>query len=111
MLKNITSSYPNIIQTAGGSTPNVPQISGAVYWDGNRGQFKVMDSQGGSYDMHFANGTIGPGHELMEMIGWWRNKEIEEANLKNLCEQYPNLAEAKQEFDVLHKLLKGHHAQ
>ena len=109
MLKTITSSYPNIILTAGGSTPMVPQISGAVYWDGNRSQFKVLDGLGGSQDMHFANASITPGHELMEMIGWWRNKEIEEANLKNLCAQYPNLAEAKQEFDVLHKLLKEAH--
>ena len=105
MIKFFSTPQPGVInatiQGGGGS-----YSSGAVYWDGNQQKFKVVDSNGNSNDMYGAGATIEPGYELIEMMSWWRDKKREEAEIKALCEKYPNLAEAQQEYEILYKLVK-----
>jgi len=40
------------------------------------------------------------------MIVWFEKMRAEEEAIKELCKQYPNLAEAKKEFDVLYNIVK-----
>jgi hypothetical protein len=51
-----------------------------------------------------ANINVGP--KLREMITWFEKMKAEEEAIKELCNKYPNLAEAKKEFDVLYNIVK-----
>lgn len=107
MIKFITTPNPNLLQsTVSGNSG--PYHSGAIYWDGSQQKFKVIDGQGQTQDMYGATASIEPGFDLKEMHAWWLEKKAEEANIKALCEKYPNLAEARQEYEILYKLVKDH---
>jgi hypothetical protein len=51
-----------------------------------------------------ANINVGP--KLREMLTWYESKKLEEQSIKDLCKEYPNLAEAKKEFDTLYNIVK-----
>lgn len=75
-------------------------------WDGNRQVFRVIDNQGVAQDMHGATVNISNGSVLQEMQSWYMQKRAEEAELKRLCDKYPNLEEARREFEMLKQLVK-----
>jgi hypothetical protein len=75
-------------------------------WDGNAQKFKVIDSHGVSQDMHGATVNISAGSVFQEMQSWYFQKRAEEAELKRLCDTYPNLEEARREFEMLKQLVK-----
>lgn len=83
-----------------------PYHSGHVMWDGNGQKFKVMDGNGNSQDMYGASVSISGGNQFQEMYAWMIQKKAEEAELKQLCAQYPNLEESRKEFEMLKQLVK-----
>lgn len=83
-----------------------PYHSGHVIWDGNQQKFKVLDVNGSLQDFYSSNTTIQAGHRLKEVVAWVEEKRREELELKELCSRYPNLEEARREFEVLHQMLK-----
>jgi len=105
MIKYIGTPNPDlVVASLNGSTG--PYSSGAVYWDGNQQKFKVIDSSGGAQDMYGQSASVEAGHKLKEMLAWYETKRTEEAQLERLLKEYPNLAEAKQEFDILYNIVK-----
>ena len=102
MIKYITS-LDLAVSTNGNSGP---YSSGAVYWDGNAQKFKVIDASGGAQDMYGASVNIELNAQFHEIQSWVLKKQAEERELEKLCKEYPNLAEAKKEFDMLYKLVK-----
>ena len=105
MIKFISTPTPDLVQgSVNGSSG--PYQSGAVYWDGNAQKYKVIDANGGAQDMYEMSVQVEAGHKLKEMISWYERKKAEEAQIETLLKDYPNLAEAKKEFDVLYNILK-----
>ncbi len=104
MIKYISS--PDLTVNISGNSG--PYSSGAVYWDGNAQKFKVIDSAGGSQDMYGASASIELGSQFKEIQAWVLKKQAEERELERLCKEYPNLSEAKKEFDTIYKLVKDY---
>ena len=77
-------------------------------WDGSAQKFKVMDGQGASQDMHGSTVTISNGSMFREMQAWYMQKRAEEAEIERLCAEYPNLEEARKEFEILKQLVKDY---
>lgn len=104
MIDYIVCSDPSVLEVS--SYNNGPYSSGAVYWDSNSRQYKIIDANGSSISMPAGTANINVGSKLREMLVWYEQKKLEEAQIKTLCEQYPNLAEAKKEFDALYNIVK-----
>jgi len=109
MINYIVCADPSILDIS--SHNNGPYSSGAVYWDADGRQFKIIDSNGSAFPMPTGTAHINVGSKLKEMIVWFEQKRLEEQTVGELCKKYPNLAEAKKEFDVLYNLLKENDAQ
>jgi hypothetical protein len=104
MIDYIVCSDPTILDVS--SYNNGPYTSGAIYWDANGRQFKVVDVSGNAQTMPAGTANINVGTKLREMLTWYESKKLEEQSIKDLCKEYPNLAEAKKEFDTLYNILK-----
>jgi hypothetical protein len=104
MIDYIVCSDPSVLEVS--SYNNGPYTSGAIYWDANSRQFKVVDANGNSQTISAGTANINVGSRLREMITWYEQKKLEEQSIKDLCAKYPNLAEAKKEFDVLYNIVK-----
>jgi len=101
---------PNLINNAFSITPDLIKVSvtgnngqyksGAVYWDGNSQQFKVIDPSG-SVDMFTTTMQIEAGDFFKEMFIWYLAQKSEKEKLKLLREKYPNLDEAYLEYKAL----------
>lgn len=104
MIKHISS--PDLLVSVSGTSG--PYRSGAVYWDGNNQKFKVVDPNGGTEDFYGATATIEAGSLFQEMRTWYLKKVAEERELEQLCKEYPNLAEARKEFEMLKQLVKDY---
>jgi hypothetical protein len=107
MIKYIMGSDSSVIDA---STMNSGSCytSGAMYWDANQQQVKVIDSNGNSATLTAGSANINVGPKLREMLVWFEQKKFEEQQIAELCKQYPNLAEAKKEFDALYNIVKEH---
>jgi hypothetical protein len=104
MIKTITSADFDV---AISGQPG-PYHSGHVIWDGNAQKFKVLDNQGVSQDMHGAHAFITMGSDWQSVKVWVYTKMAEEADLKRLCAEYPNLEQARQEFEMMKQLVQDH---
>jgi hypothetical protein len=102
MIKYISS--PDLNVTVSGQVG--PYRSGAVYWDGNAQKFKVIDSNGGSEDFYGASVNIDAGQQFRDIQSWVLKKQAEERELAQLCKEYPNLEEARKEFEMIKQLVK-----
>lgn len=83
-----------------------PYHSGLVVWDGAEQKFRVMDAKGNSQDMHGANVFITMGNEWQLIKNWVFQKQAEERQLAQLCKQYPNLEQARIEFEMIKQLVQ-----
>jgi len=104
MIDYINSIDPGILEVS--TFNNGPYASGALYWDANSRQYKVVDANGSAQTIPQGSANINVGPKLREMIVWFEKMRAEEEAIKELCKQYPNLAEAKKEFDVLYNIVK-----
>ena len=107
MIKYISTPNPELLQSNGGGNSG-PYHSGHVMWDGNGQKFKVIDSNGTTQDMYGASVSIEAGYKLKEMVAWYEQKRLEEDRIKELCKQYPNLDEARKEFEIIYNIVKEH---
>jgi hypothetical protein len=106
MIKSIWC--PDSILNVSKSGQGGPYHSGAVHWDGNSQTMQVVSSDGAVHSMHGHDAHIIAGPQLANIMNWVYKKMAEDAELDKLCKAYPNLDEARQEFAVLHRLLKEH---
>jgi len=102
MIRHVAS--PDMQVTVSGQPG--PYHSGHVMWDGNAQKFRVVDNHGVSQDMYGATVNISAGSVFLEMQSWYMQKRAEEAELKRLCAEYPNLEEVRKEFEMLKQLVK-----
>lgn len=106
MINYIMCSDPSILDVS--SYNNGAYTSGALYWDANTRQYKIVDINGNAQTVPQGSSNINVGPKLREMITWYEQKKLEEQQLAQLCKDYPNLAEAKKEFDALYNIVKEH---
>lgn len=98
-------SYTRPIVWQVDNTQSLPNISGAVRWNGAIAEFEVCDAQGNWH-------VIDSGVELecqedaAEILDWARKKMHEEKELEKLSEKYPAVQEAKHNLDIILKLVK-----
>jgi len=104
MLKYVFSNTQEAVQVS--LSGSMPYRSGAVYWDHYSNQFKVVDAQGGVEVVSGQSISVSAGGELQNIMAWCRQKMAEEAELKALCRQYPNLDDARREFETLRNIVK-----
>lgn len=50
--------------------------------------------------------TVDLNHHVRELLEWLVQHRQEQRELDRLCQEYPNLAEARREFEVLHRLVQ-----
>ena len=122
MLKYVQTPQGDLIfgsvQGSGG-----PARSGVVHWDGQNQKFRVIDPDGVGEDMYGSTAQIDAGYKLQNigkwydqniannkmegMFEWYQRKMAEEALMNDLCKQYPNLDEARKEFETLFNIFKA----
>ena len=107
MIKYIMGSDSSVIDASIMNSGSC-YTSGAMYWDANQQQVKVIDSNGNASTLTAGSANINVGPKLREMLVWFEQKKFEEQQIAELCKQYPNLAEAKKEFDALYNIVKEH---
>lgn len=50
--------------------------------------------------------TVDLDHRVRELLGWVSQYRQEQEDLDRLCREYPNLAEARREFEILRRLVQ-----
>lgn len=106
MIKSILNTDSMITAVASGQ--GGPYHSGAVFWDGSAQKMRVMNTDGISQDMYGQDVHISGGPALMTVMSWAYKKMAEEADLKRLCAEYPNLEQVRQEFEMMKQLVQDH---
>jgi hypothetical protein len=84
--------------------------SGAVYWDGNTQRLKVVDGNGNAQDMYGPTVEASGSPILWSVVQWATNKMEQERQLEELCKKFPNLADARREYEFMLNLVKDHNA-
>jgi len=112
MIKNISGS--KYIQVSGSSSqPNIsPGAVGAgmVRWNSNMQQLEVND--GNTWISLTASiPTIELSPEVVEIIEWGRQKLAEDRKIKELCQRYPGLQKAKDNFEMFKKLVENEQSE
>jgi hypothetical protein len=99
-----SGSAPNIYQID--RSYNLPNITGAVQWNGNSKCFEVSNGAG----WHRIDNTIdmsSSGPDLWAMHSWIEAKKKEEAELKELRSKYPALDEAYKHYAFVKELVEA----
>ncbi len=81
--------------------------TGQVWWDGNTRSFKIVSGPGQSMDLGMDNVNLEFRPEVERILRWAERKMQEEDQLDQLCKKFPNLDEARREFEVLLALVKN----
>jgi hypothetical protein len=81
--------------------------TGQVWWDGSTQRLKVVTGPGQSMDLHSNSANIEFRPEVNRILEWAERKMQEEDQLDQLCKKFPNLEEARREFEVLLALVKN----
>lgn len=61
---------------------------------------------GMSWIQYYPSITYAP--QILDAINWIENKKIEELKLLELCDKYPTLQKAKDNFDLVFALVKDY---
>jgi hypothetical protein len=107
---NGLSSKGKYIYIHGGHS-HIPYISpgsagaGMIRWNPNTNQLEVND---GNIWIKFSETapTIGLTDEAEEIMDWARGKMREERRIKELCQRYPALQKAKDNYDLILNIIK-----
>ena len=107
MIKTITSCSPNIVAIGQSSLPyinmSVPS-AGMMRYNGNSQSIEVYDGSNW-IQLGMESSTIGTSLALDETVVWAQTKMAEEKRIKELCEKFPALQKAKDNFDIVYKLV------
>ena len=106
MIKNAICFDSSLIISVSGQ--GGPYHSGTVIWDGNAQKMRVVDGQGVAQDMYGQDLSIGAGPYMSTVLAWAYKKMAEEEQLDKLCKAYPNLEDARREFEILKQIVKDH---
>lgn len=68
---------------------------------------QCMEAYDGSTWVNLSSETIVDlSPQVQEILRWADKKRAEDAEIDRLCAQYPNLAEARREFEILKRLVQ-----
>jgi hypothetical protein len=108
MIKGINSGSKHI-SVVGGSTSN-PYISpgavgaGMIRWNGNTNCMEVND--GNMWQQIPSSYTsIDLGEEAKQVVAWAAEKMRKEKEIESLCEKYPGLAKARDNYELFKKFV------
>jgi hypothetical protein len=113
MIKGITGG--KYVSVTGGniSSPHIsPGATGAgmVRWNSNMNQLEVNDGNSWiAITASYANVELTP--EVVELLDWAKERRAEERRVKELCEKYPALQKAKDNFDLIFNIIKDENGQ
>ena len=80
--------------------------TGAVWWDNNTQSFKVVTGPNQSMELGMDTVNVELRPDVERILRWAERKMMEEARLDQLCKQFPNLEEARREFEIMLALVK-----
>ena len=84
-----------------------PATSGQVRWNGSSKQFEVCDNQNGMWYKIDNTVELRNDPQLAEVIDWAKKKMEEEKKLDKLMSEYPSLKTAKEQFEIVLKLVQN----
>lgn len=101
----ITSNYPQWI--TGSVASNSSSTSGALRWNNNS---YCIEVDCGSHTAPFTMGgtQLLLSQELVDILGWAKNKMIQEKNMQYLYERQPHIKELQDQLDVAIALSKDY---
>jgi hypothetical protein len=104
MIKHINGMNRITVQ-ANNSPPYISpgaQGSGILRYNTNSNEIEVYD--GATWRQLSTNVTIGLDSETQMILDWSREKMLEDQRINELCEKYPGLAKARENFEMFKKL-------
>lgn len=108
MIKIQSYNYPIVYQVD--RSYSLPGITGQVRWNGNSKCFEVCDNTvSGSWIRIDNTVELSSDGQISDIINWAKKKMAEEENINKLIEKYPSLKAAKEQFDVVLKLVDNDH--
>jgi hypothetical protein len=108
MIKGINSSSRHI--TVIGGSPSNPYISpgavgaGMIRWNGNTNCIEINDGNVWQ-QLNSSYTSIDLGDEAKQILAWAAKKMQEEKELETLCEKYPGLAKARDNYELFKKFV------
>lgn len=104
----ITALGSSLVSVDAGSQTYVNNngpAAGMVRYNTNSQQFEVFD--GNNWQVFYQDINLRFSGYMEDLLQWAEKKRREEQELDQLCANYPNLAEVRQEFEILHRLVKN----
>ena len=94
---------PGLVSISG-SKPTIHD-TGVVRWNGQTQQLEVMGSGSTWHVLYESSTTIDFDVDTKMLLGWVRQRIIEEAKLKEYCEKHPGLKDVKEKYDIMLALI------
>jgi hypothetical protein len=110
MIKGINSSTKHI--TVMGGSPSNPYISpgavgaGMIRWNGNTNCMEVNDGNMWQ-QLNSSYTNIDLSEESKQILAWAAEKMRKEKEIESLCEKYPGLAKARDNFETFKKIVEA----
>lgn len=82
--------------------------TGQVWWDSASNSFRVVTGPGQSHELGSGSINLELNPDIERVLQWASRKMQEEEQMDQLCKRYPNLEEARREFDALYAILREH---
>ena len=102
---DVSGSRPYIVPPITFTYPDNP-YAGDLFYDFALQEIKVYDGSNWVVIEGHANVGLHPGIE--NLLNWVGKKINEEAQLDELCDKYPALAEAREQFEAMKGLVSKH---
>lgn len=106
-ITSIGSPWLRIDQVSRSYIPGSGSGAETVRYNTGSQQFEVADGKGG-WHTFYQDIDITLSDLANDLLQWASKKRSQEQELDRLCKEYPNLAEARHEFEILHRLVQDH---
>lgn len=106
MIRINSTGSPLLSTNQGGRTyvSNNGPGSGIVRYNTQSQQLEVFDGQ--NWTQYYQDINLVLSQQIEYLLQWVDTKRAEDRELDRLCKEYPNLAEARQEFEILRRLVR-----
>ena len=102
---HVDGNRPYIMKTFDASLPEDP-IVGQVHYDFALQELKVYNGE--QWCVMEGHANIGLSGEMELTLHWARRKMYDEQRLDELCDKYPALADAREQFEAMKVLVDKH---
>jgi len=84
----------------------LPAQSGQVRWNGNYKQFEVCDNNSGGWYKIDNSVELSCDEQTKDVLEWAKKKMIEDKRIEKLAKEYPAVRDAKEQLDIVIKLVQ-----